>query len=203
MKVIPHPEFKDNKFISLEVDNQKVTGEITFLCSSDLSVRILSPYQNILAGSSHIPYFARGSVKLYTDSNGISEKGIATAEYLIKNLYLILKHVENNLQFCTEAYEVIEQCITEEYKDIEKLSNSDISIRKSKLRKKFKNKEINEKEYSKSLRILKKLNQEYFNCKFDINCEVREFLKQETGCCVDGFTADDLIKKYFKREEMD
>ena len=84
--------------ISINVNGNKVTGEISFRSEGDIGVKIISPYHDLSSGL-HIPYFSRPIHSFLT------EYGDHTAENLLKYLYEMGLYMEENrefirLQFC-------------------------------------------------------------------------------------------------------
>lgn len=66
--------------VSIEHEGQTITGEITYRCASDLTVRITRPYR-LLEQGMHIPYFGRP----YRDYR--TSHGEETARRLLKEIY--------------------------------------------------------------------------------------------------------------------
>jgi len=79
--------------ITFSLDSEiKIQGEITHRSESDITVKIISPYDG-LSGSLHIPYFSRPLNSFETDYGDI------TAEQLLAKLYDLGRYMDGNSNF--------------------------------------------------------------------------------------------------------
>ena len=79
--------------IAIRLDSGiKIQGEITHRSESDITVKIISPYEG-LSGSLHIPYFSRPLNSFETDYGDI------TAEQLLDKLYDLGRYMDKNSNF--------------------------------------------------------------------------------------------------------
>lgn len=184
-----------DKTIKIEVDGRKVTGSIIFLSSSGFAIEIDNPYKNIRAASLHIPYFAMPrKSRWYADSNGLTDRGRSIAEDLLRDIYLIIRYVEKNLDIFIEAHQIFSELFDELYPD--RISDDEYSERKAPLKKKFKRGEFSQKEYMAELKKHGKLKQQNFSYKFELIWELRNYLKEVSGIHVCEITCRDLIQRY-------
>ena len=184
-----------DKTITIEVDGRKVTGSIIFLSSSGFAIKIDNPYENIRASSMHLPYFAMPrKSRWYADTNGLTDRGRSIAEEMLRHIYLIIRYVEKNIDMFIDAHQIFSELFDELYPD--RISDNEYSERKAPLKKKFKRGEFSQNEYMAELKKHGKLNQQNFSYNFQLNWELRSYLKEISGIHVCELTCQDLIERY-------
>ncbi|MEJ2727374.1 MAG: hypothetical protein P8185_02495 [Deltaproteobacteria bacterium] len=138
--------------IQITIDGQKVEGEITYRCASDISVKITKPYQDVSRGL-HIPYFARPHASFDSDL------GDKTARDLLKSIYHLCKFTFENLGSLIAQYLEIKKRI--KHLEAKHVSEWVFKSKRIKLRKLLKSGEIDNIEYQKQLTRIKKAYEEF------------------------------------------
>jgi hypothetical protein len=138
--------------IQITIDGQKVEGEITYRCASDICVKITKPYQDVSRGL-HIPYFARPHASFDADY------GDKTATDLLESIYHLCKFTFENLDSLTDQYLKIKKRI--KHLEARNISEWVFKSKRIKLRKLLKSGEIDNIEYQKQLTGIRKAYEEF------------------------------------------
>jgi hypothetical protein len=138
--------------IQITVDGQKVEGEITYRCASDITVKITKPYQDVSRGL-HIPYFASSHSRFDSDFGDKAAKG------LLENIYHLCTFTFGNLDSITGQYLKIQKRI--KYLEARNISEWVFKSKRLKLRKMLRSGEIDNIEYQKQLTGIRKAYEEF------------------------------------------
>ena len=133
--------------IQITVDGQKVEGEITYRCASDICVKITKPYQDVSRGL-HIPYSSRPHASFDSDL------GDKIAKDLLESIYHICKLTFENLDSLTAQYLQIEKRI--KHLEARNISEWVFKSKRLQLRKLLRSGKINNIEYQKRLTAIRK-----------------------------------------------
>jgi len=85
------------KTVKINCKGLDVSGEIIFRTAADIVVMITEPYYGLKSGM-HIPWWSRPI------SNFTSEHGYETAQWLLKNLYILGLAIETNAATLKKEY---------------------------------------------------------------------------------------------------
>jgi hypothetical protein len=164
--------------ITIQHEGKTIRGRFTYLKINEFGIQMVEPMSELYSSSAHIPVFAL-SAHRNTDNNGkITDYCCQRAETMLRNLYI------DNM-FLEENKEKFDTCIKELAPDfllvnmiIDKEVENFRATRRE-LKKKFKNNEIGEKEYTSILR--KRRNDERYEiiATYDIISESAEKIIME------------------------
>jgi len=138
--------------IQTTIDGQKVEGEITYRCASDITVKITKPYQDVSRGL-HIPYFGRPYACFDSDY------GDKTAKDLLESIYRICRFTFENLDSLSAQYLKIENRI--KHLEARNISEWVFKSKRLRLRKLLRSGKIDNIEYQQQLTKIRKAYEEF------------------------------------------
>jgi glycerol-3-phosphate cytidylyltransferase-like family protein len=160
--------------ITIQYEGKTIRGRFTYLKINEFGIQMVEPMSELYSSSAHIPVFAL-SVTRFTDNGKITDYCRQRAETMLRNLYI------DNM-FLEENKEKFDTCIKELAPDfllVNMIIDQEVEnfrATRRELKKKFKNNEIGEKEYTSILR--KRRNDERYEiiATYDIISESAEKL---------------------------
>ena len=138
--------------IQIKIDGQKVEGEITYRCASEITVKITKPYQDVSRGL-HIPYFARLHATFDSDF------GDKTAKNLLGSIYRICTFTFENFDSLSAQYLQIKKRI--KHLEARNISEWVFKSKRLKLRKLLRSGKIDNIEYQQQLTGIRKAYEEF------------------------------------------
>ncbi len=137
--------------IKILIDEVVVEGQITYRTAGGISVKITNPFENLSTGL-HIPAPAR-AVMSYE-----GERGDATAESLLKELYEIGRYIDTNLVKLRENLDLAKNSV----RNIpDKFDKEDFYTKRRELRQLLKQKKLDNVTHQNELALLRKKHDEY------------------------------------------
>ncbi len=133
--------------IQTTIDGQKVEGQITHRSASDISVKIIHPYQDVSRGL-HIPYFAKSHKRFDSDF------GDKTAKDLLKSIYHLCTFIFENMDSLIDEYLEFKKRI--KFLEAKLVSEYVFKSKRLQLRKQLRSGEIDNLEYQKRLTPIRK-----------------------------------------------
>ena len=150
----------DFDLISTQVGNETISGKITYYSPRDLHVEILSPYQNVSAGT-HVPYFSSALI----EENQVERM----AKNFLISIYEKCEFARINKQMLQEKMVPIDAETNRLAELVKQLEEEKVNLKKT-----FKRGEITNIEYQ---RFLKPVKDQINKTGFEIHQCWREYVK--------------------------
>lgn len=169
-----------NTMIQTEVEGVPVWGRITYRCSSDLSVEILSPYYGLKNGR-HIPHFALKAMNFRGDYGDQSAPHLLAEVYqfarFISREHVALKAIfDEALQ--SDCHAQIGRLSAEEARLRKCLRKKEGDARSHQLALKSLRRERSDLSFQRDMRIEKQVSEQLG---VDLTCDEREYLLRMYG----------------------
>ena len=168
--------------IQTTIDGQKVEGQITHRSASDISVKIIHPYQDVSSGL-HIPYFAKSHKRFDSDF------GDKTAKDLLKSIYHLCTFIFENMDSLIDEYLEFKKRI--KFLEAKLVSEYVFKSKRLQLRKQLRSGEIDNLEYQKRLTPIRK---EYEKFERKKNLIWNGFFEEYFPMIVPVTTRDDILR---------
>jgi len=165
--------------IKTKIDDILIEGEITYLNSSDVSVKITSPFTGVSKGT-HIPYFARGT-GLFKVNGSITSKGMDRALRLLKECYEDGSTYQQNAEEIENKIQELKIKYNKSVRAQGALIPKTYVICRKALKKSLKAGELNKTQYDIALRKLLKVKREHHSMAFKIQWSMINWFREKFG----------------------
>ncbi|MBL8020252.1 MAG: hypothetical protein JNM27_11350 [Leptospirales bacterium] len=135
----------NHEIVTIQLGHQVITGRITYRSSSDISVSIVDPFQQ-LSGRVHIPSFGRA----WHDFHGTY--GDETAENLLRRIYEAALFMNRNTETLRAELLVLNERLANLRAQEHYFSEEQLKLKTHELRSFFKSNQIDQRSYQRMLK---------------------------------------------------
>jgi hypothetical protein len=180
--------------LSIEINSIVIRGEIHFLQSNNIVVKILFPFTGITNGV-YLPAITMNDEKnSYVKDGKLTKKGIDTADFLLEEIYRFCDYFEKNIKELKKVYIRSHKTMSQKHKDA--IDQHEFIKEKQELRRRLKNNEFTKDEHQMNLRALRQKYEENWKKQLEIENRIRDHIENDIKKIIGVDILHQLIKKY-------